>query len=213
MTYLLIVFLVVVLLPLLAASWRVSLLGLAAQGALLAWMSLRAHHTVGLGAALIVIDAIVLRAVVAPSLIRRALVDTDVPRRNDVIPPNLFSWALVAALVFVAFRFSAAVGSRAGAAGGPLLIAVATAALLLGLFVLASQNGTLSQIVGLIRMENAIALFELQLEHHFVLPVQAALSVVFLATVALSAHLLRRELGKTTARADHATDAEEEVTL
>lgn len=205
MTYLLIVFLLVVLLPLLAASWRVSLLGLATQGALLAWMALRGHHTAGPAAALIVIDAILLRGIVAPSLIRRALVQTDVPRRNDVIPPNLFSWALVAALVFVAFRFSAAIGSRPGATGGALLIAVATSALLLGLFVLASQNGMLSQIVGLIRIENAIALFELQLEHHFVLPVQAALSGVFLATVALAAHLLRRQL-----EADASSAREEE---
>lgn len=206
MTYLLIVFLVVVIVPLLAASWRVSLLGLAAQGILLGWMALRSEHAPTLATALVVLDAVVLRGVLAPRLVARALVGSDVPRRNDVIPPNLFSWALVAGLVFVAFRFADAV--RGAAPSGSLTVAVASSALLLGLFVLSSQNGMLSQIVGLLRIENAIALFELELRHHFVLPVQGALSVVFLVTVLLCAHLLRREVAKS----DDA-GADEEPTL
>ena len=40
-------------------------------------------------------------------------------------------------------------------------VAVATAALLLGLLLLATQTGPFSQMVGVLRIENAIALFEL----------------------------------------------------
>lgn len=42
-----------------------------------------------------------------------------------------------------------------------MLVAVATSALALGLFVLATSRGTFSQIIGILRIENGIALFEL----------------------------------------------------
>lgn len=193
MTYLLVVFLVVLLVPLLAASWRVSLMGLAAQGALLGWMALRTSHTPSLTTGLVVMDTLVLRAIVAPRLLHRTLSKRNVASRNDVIPSNLFSWMLVAAVVFAAFRFADAV-PLSGRPDGGLHMAVAVSALLLGLFVLSSQDGLFSQIVGLLRVENAIALFELDLHHHFVVHVQIALLVILFATILLCGHFLRAEL-------------------
>jgi hydrogenase-4 membrane subunit HyfE len=47
-----------------------------------------------------------------------------------------------------------------------MLIAVSAAALLLGLLVLSTANRTISQIIGVLRVDNAIALFELGSRAH-----------------------------------------------
>jgi hypothetical protein len=79
--------------------------------------------------------------------------------RHDVLSPNLMSWTLAIALVFVAFRFADMFVPLAG--NEHSFVAGATAGLLLGLLVLATQTGPFSQMVGALRIENAIALFEL----------------------------------------------------
>ena len=88
----------------------------------------------------------------------------DVPRkraraRADVIPPNLMSWTLVLVLVLVAFRFA----DMLVPAGGDQhsFVATACAGVLLGVLVLSTQTGPFSQMVGVLRIENSIALFEL----------------------------------------------------
>lgn len=207
MTYLLIVFLGVLLLPLLAASWRVSLMGLAAQGVLIGWIAVRGAHAPTLATGLVVVDAIVLRAVLAPWILGRTLSSQNVPARNDVIPSNLFSWMLVAGIVFASFRLASAL--HGGARGSSLHVAVALVGLFLGFFVLSSQNGLVSQIVGLLRIENAIALLELDLHHHFVLPVQVALLFVYLLTVVLCARFLRAELAPEATTTAGSVDDEE----
>lgn len=146
-----VVFLLVILVPLFAARWRISLLGLALQGVLLLRASGAAH-------AFDWIDYLACRALIGPILLYLSFAGGDRPPRNDVIPPNLFSWAFVGALTLAAFQFAVALGPVPAAAGR---IAVATAALLLGLFVLASQDKPFSQLIGVLRIENAIALFEL----------------------------------------------------
>jgi hypothetical protein len=149
-----VVFLLVVLVPLFAARWRVSLLGIGLQGALL----LRASH----GSALDVADFAVLRGLVAPLLLYRVQTRSGGSHRNDVIPANLFAWVVVVVLTTAAFRFADAI-EPGGAGHGR--VAVATAALVLGMFVLASQNSVFSQIMAILRIENAVALFELALPH------------------------------------------------
>ena len=83
----------------------------------------------------------------------------NAPLRNDVIAPNLFSWAMALALVVVAFRTADVLVPTEG--NEQSLVAVSTSAFLLGLFVLATARGMVSQVIGLMRVENAIALFEL----------------------------------------------------
>lgn len=140
-------FLVVALVPLLAARWRVSLLGLAAQGLLLFLCSE--------GSALDAVDFLVVRGVLAPVLLVLAFQRPGTPDRNDMVPPNLFAWMLVVGLVLVSFNFADA------NSGGSARVGVAAASLVLGFFVLATQTSVFSQIVGAMRIENAIALFEL----------------------------------------------------
>lgn len=159
MTGTLIAFVVVILIPLFVATWRTSLLGLVLQGALLAWLSLRHETTLSIDSAIAIFDLAIVRAVIAPTILYRAMRRQDVPSRNDVIAPNLFSWAIVVGLVVVAFR---AADALVPVEGDPqMLVEVASSAFLLGLFVLAMGRGTFSQIIGVLRIENAIALFEI----------------------------------------------------
>jgi hypothetical protein len=69
MTGVLIAFVIVVLIPLFVATWRTSLLGLALQGALLAWLSLRPETTLSFDSVFTALDVVVLRSVVAPVLL------------------------------------------------------------------------------------------------------------------------------------------------
>lgn len=192
MASLLIAFLVIALVPLFAASWRMSLLGLSFQGLILGWIAWRVHGPVSLPVILALVDLVLIRAIVAPRALHQVLSAHNAPRRNDVIPSNLFSWALVGGLVFVSFRFGTAILKTDFA--NALHLATATSALLLGMFVLSSQNSMFSQMVGLFRIENAIALFELMSPHHFLIPIQVGVSCVFLLTILYFSRFLRGEM-------------------
>lgn len=152
-----VLFLVVVLLPLFAAQWRVSLVGLAAQGALL-WVAAGGTEVrADAGWVLDAADFLLLRAVLAPVLLHAAFRHRGVPARNDVIPANLIAWMVVIGLVLASFGFVGALEptSEDGRLG------VACASLLIGLFVLATQRSVFSQIIGVLRIENAVSLFAL----------------------------------------------------
>jgi hydrogenase-4 membrane subunit HyfE len=160
MTGLLIAFVITLLLPLFVGTWRTSLLGLAVQGALMASIAFRQHGGhLSLELGLSMFDLVVLRAIGLPLALYLVLRAQGVPARNDVIAPNLFSWAMAIALVVVAFRTTDVLVPKEG--DEQWLVAAASSALLLGLFVLSTARGTVSQVIGLMRIENAIALFEL----------------------------------------------------
>lgn len=160
-----IAFLAVLLVPLFVASWRLSLFGLAAQGLLMAWISYQRDPSLySVDAWVGLFDLVVVRGLGAPLLIYTVLRAQRAPSRNDVIAPNLMSWTLAVALVVGAFRFADTLVPTVGDEHS--LIAGATAALLLGLLVLAMQTGPFSQMIGALRIENAIALFELSGHHH-----------------------------------------------
>lgn len=190
MTYLLVAYLVVIVVPLLTASWRISLLGLAAQGLLMAAMVSRHGWTHSFTGALLLLDVLVLRGWFIPRYFRRIMNGLGVARRNDVIPANLLSWTLAGAAVLVAFRFAGHV--LPGEGDRTIHVAVAAAALLLGLLILGTQVTTFSQITGVLRVEYAIALFELGGEHEPALPVQAGLTLVLLLSVLTLGRFLRR---------------------
>lgn len=197
MTLPLTLLLIVLVVPLFASSWRVSLFGLALQGLLLGWIAasdLSPHAAPSAAAAILLVDLFVLRGLVAPKLLHSALTKLNIPPRNDVLPPNLLIWTLAGAAVLVAFRFTG-LAAFAEAGLGPAErahLTISVAALLLGLLVLASRNSPVSQAIGLLRIENAIALFELGSAHHLPAPVQLGLAVVFLLTAVMVASFARR---------------------
>jgi hydrogenase-4 membrane subunit HyfE len=184
MTTLLMAFVGVLLAPLFIGKWRASLLGLACQGGLMAWTAYRLgvspRSPVGL---LLLIDLAVLRGVAAPLALYRVLRRAGAPPRNDVIPPNLVSWTIALGCVLLAFNFAGALVTHGGEER--TLVATASSALLLGFLVLASQTGTFSQIVGVLRCENAIALFELGGSSPPSLAAESGLVGVLIGTIVL----------------------------
>jgi hydrogenase-4 membrane subunit HyfE len=159
MTGVLLAFMIVALVPLFVATWRTSLLGLALQGGFIAWLALRHGVTLSLDSSLTLVDAIGLRAILGPAVLYAAMRGLGAPPRNNVIAPNLFSWAIALGLVVAAFRSADVLFPVEGEE--QMLVAVSSSGLVLGMFVLSTAQGTFSQIVGLFRIENAIALFEL----------------------------------------------------
>ena len=154
----LVVFVLVLLLPLFLASWRVSLVGLASQGAIMAWLAYDRDGVTTVADGVRLVDLGLVRAAIVPALLYRVMAARRADARNDVIAPNLVSWALALTAVLVGFRFAAHM---------PLpdaerpFVAAAAAALLLAMLVLASSERVFSQVVGVFRFENALALFEL----------------------------------------------------
>jgi hydrogenase-4 component E len=196
-TYLHLSFLIMLLAPLVMATWRVTLLGLAGQGFILSWMMVERGWHPSAAVAVQLLDVMVVRTLVLPRLFYVVLRNRNTPPRNDVIPPNLLSWAMSGILVVLSFRFA----NRfvPDDAKGATELAVAAAAVLLGFMILASGNNPLSQMVGVLRIENGIFLFELSSEHGLPWPVQLGVSGVYLATVLVFAWFLARLPSSTTA--------------
>jgi|CXWL01.1.fsa_nt_gi hydrogenase-4 membrane subunit HyfE len=190
MTPLLLALLVALLLPFFMSGWRANLAALGAQGLLMGWLALRREPLHSPESALAAFDLFVSRGVLVPWLLWRAMHARDADR-GDVVAPNMLSWALVAALVAVAFRFAGKLEPVGGEAQTAL--AVAAAGLLLGLFALAHQTGVFSQAAAALRVENAIALFELTHESEATpFAVEIGLAALFVATGALYAFYVRR---------------------
>lgn len=196
MNPLLIALLGVLLVPLFVATWRTSLLGLSAQGLLMAWIAYRLGLPSKIEDWLTLADLAVVRGVWAPFALYSVLRAQNAPPRNDVIPPNLLSWTAAFALVVVAFSFA----QRLVPEGGQeqTLVAVAAAGVLLGFLVLATQSEPLGQMNGALRIENAIALLELGGTRH---PEPLSLRLAQVAAVVVTVGLFRwhlRRLGELT---------------
>ncbi len=193
MTYLLVAFLIVLVGPLFIATWRTSLMGLALQGVLLTAIFLQRGWPVTASGAILLLDLLILRSWFVPRYLHRILRSQSAPRRNDVIPANMLSWTLAGALVIGAFHFADLVSPEGGVEATHL--AAATAALLLGFLVLGTENTTFSQITGVLRIENAIALFELGSPHLLPLPVQLGVTAILVLTVLVFGGFLRAAPG------------------
>jgi hydrogenase-4 membrane subunit HyfE len=185
MNPLLIAFVGILLVPLFVASWRLSLFGLAGQGLLMAWISYQLDPALdSVDAWVGMFDLVVVRGLGTPLVLYAVLRAQRAPARNDVLSPNLMSWTLAIVLVLFAFRFADLLVPVEGSEHS--FVAVATAGLLLGLLVLATQTGPFSQMIGALRIENAIALFELGGAHdHHDVWMRIAQTLILIATVLL----------------------------
>jgi hydrogenase-4 membrane subunit HyfE len=182
---LLIALLGAMLLPLFVATWRSSLAGLSVQGLLMTWIAYRAGARLTAPDDFVALaDLVLVRTVGAPLLLYRVLRAQNAPARNDVIPPNLLSWTAALGLVLVSFNFSELLVRESG--DQQTLVAVVVAGVLLGFLVLATQSDPFSQMVGALRIEDAISLLELGGErHHLPLGVHLGQVAVVVITVSL----------------------------
>lgn len=200
MSSLLLAFLLVLVVPLLVATWRTSLIGLGLQGALMVALAAERGWPTSASGVVLLVDLLVVRTYLAPRWLYAVMAARQAPARSDVIPPNLLSWALAGTLVLLAFRFANLMSPGGGVAA--LHLAVAASGLLLGFLVLGTRNTTFGQMVGALRIENSIALFELASEQALPLPVQVAVTVILVLTV-LAFGAALRQLGPGAATEEH----------
>lgn len=184
MSPLLVALMAVLVLPLFIATWRASLLGLGCQGILIALIAYRFEHSPNtLAAWLTLADLAVVRGLLAPLALYTVLRAQNVPARNDLIPPNFLSWTLALGIVLLSFSLAELLVTQVGEQR--TLVAVAAAGVMLGFLVLSTQSSPFSQMVGVLRIENAIALLELGGPgHEQPLGLQVGLLAAFIATVA-----------------------------
>lgn len=198
----LILFLVAAVVPVFFGKIRAAPFWLAVQAAALGWASAARHGEWSGHALAALVEVLAVRAVIAPLLLRRAIRGRDEPNL-DLMPSNLFTWAIAIALLVLAFEFGAPeMSDRHALALGAVGATVAVALLLL-----AANGSPPAQLVAVLFMENAIALFESLLPEPWPLPVHLALSAIYLLTVGVGAWLIGRpETPLPAARAAHAAE-------
>jgi hydrogenase-4 membrane subunit HyfE len=158
---------------------------LSVQALALGWITLTQHHPISLHAALAGVEVLLVRALLVPYLLRRAIArhgHTPV----SLMPSNLFAWGIAVTLVIFAFKF----GDGARADVRALTLGVVATTVVMAFFILASNPHKMAQLVALLFMENALALFESLMPEPWPLPVHLAISMVYVLTVAVGAWLV-----------------------
>lgn len=185
MTLPLIAFLVAAVIPVFFGKIRSAPLWLFTQALALAWNGIAQHAELSVHAVVAGLEVLAVRAAVAPLLVRRAIRLRGEPNL-DLMPSNLFAWAIAIALIVLAFQFGAPAMSDRQALTLGAIGATVTIALLL----LSTNDSPPAQLVAVLFMENALALFESLLPEPWPLPVHGAMSAIYLATVGVGGWLI-----------------------
>jgi hydrogenase-4 membrane subunit HyfE len=184
MTPALIAFLVAAIIPVFFGKIGAAPFWLGVQAAALAWnVASRGDpstHTV-----VALLEVLIVRAVVAPRLLRRVIRRRGEPNL-DLMPSNLFTWAIAIALLVLAFEFAAPAMSDRQA----LTLGVVGATVAISLLLLSTNAAAPAQLVAVLFMENGLALFESLLPEPWPLPVHGALSGIYLLTLIVGGWLI-----------------------
>jgi hydrogenase-4 membrane subunit HyfE len=185
MTLPLIIFLVAAVIPVFFGKIRSAPVWLSIQALALGWNAIAHHAEVSVHALAALFEVLVVRGVIAPQLLRRAIRLRAEPNL-DLMPSNLFTWAIAIALIVLAFEFGAPAMSDRQA----LTLGVVGATVAVALLVLSTNNSPPAQLVAVLFMENTLALFESLLPEPWPLPVHAALSSIYLLTAGVGGWLV-----------------------
>ncbi len=185
MTLPLIIFLLAVVVPVFFSKIRAAPLWLLVQALALGWNTV-AHHGLDSAHALIaLLELLLLRAAIAPLLLRRAIKQRARPNL-DLMPSNLFTWVAASALMVLAFKFGApSMGDYQA-----ITLGVVGATVIVALLLLATNDAPPAQLVAVLFMENALALFESLFPEPWPLPVHGALSAIYLLTIVVGTWLI-----------------------
>jgi hydrogenase-4 membrane subunit HyfE len=188
-TVALIACLIATVIPVFFGKLAVTPTWLSLQALCLGWITLTQHHELNLHALEAGLEIFLLRALLVPHLLRRTLHKTQAAEQ-DVMPSNLFAWGVAIALIILAFKF----GDGARADVRALTLGVMAATVTIAFLVLATNQEPVAQLVALLFMENALALFESLMPQPWPLPVHLATSAVYVGTVAVGSWLIRGQL-------------------
>lgn len=179
------VFLLAVVVPVFFGKTRSAPAWLMLQALALAAIGFAQHAEVSVHGIAALAEVVLVRALLAPWLLRRAIRRHGGPN-VDLMPSNLFAWAVAIALVVLAFEFGApAADDRHALTLGAVAATVAVALLLL-----ATSASAPTQLLAVLYMENALGLFETLLPEPWPLPVHMALGLIYLGTVGVASWLI-----------------------
>jgi hydrogenase-4 membrane subunit HyfE len=170
---------------------------LSLQALTLGWISLTRDHELNTHVLLSGLEVLLVRAWLVPSLLRRAVAE-QAARHHDLMPSNLFAWAIAVTLIVLAFKF----GDGAGADVRTLTLGVVAATAMIAFLVLATNREPAAQLVALLFMENALALFESLMPEPWPFPVHLAVSGVYISTVAVGGWLIRGQASSMVEKVD-----------
>jgi hydrogenase-4 membrane subunit HyfE len=161
---------------------------LSLQALALGWITLGQHHELDIHALVAGLEVLVLRAWLVPTVLRNTL--RDHPHADhDVMPSNLFAWGVAIALIILALKF----GANARTDTRALTLGVVAATAMMAFLVLSTNDAPAAQLIALLFMENALALFESLMPEHWPLPVHAAITGVYVLTVGIGSWLVRTQ--------------------
>jgi hydrogenase-4 membrane subunit HyfE len=158
---------------------------LSVQAIALGWITLNQHHPLSLHAALAGAEVLLVRALLVPFLLRSAI-KKHRHQQVSLMPSNLFAWGIAVALIIFAFKF----GDGARADVRALTLGVVASTVVMAFLILATNQDKMAQLVALLFMENALALFESLMPEPWPLPVHLLISTVYVLTVSLGSWLV-----------------------
>ncbi|TXT37816.1 MAG: hypothetical protein FD135_3314 [Comamonadaceae bacterium] len=185
-TLALIACLLATVIPVFFGKLAVTPVWLSLQALALGWITLNKHQVLDLHALEAGLEILIIRAWLVPHLLRRTLVDNKTTEL-DVMPSNLFTWGVAVTLIILAFQF----GDGARADVRALTLGVIAATVTIAFLLLATNREPVAQLVAILFMENALALFESLMPEPWPLPVHVAISAVYVGTVAVGSWLVR----------------------
>lgn len=171
---------------------------LSLQALALGWITLNdefSAHTLLLG-----LEVLLVRAVLVPHLLRRAL-KRQAQSRISLMPSNFFTWGIAVMLIILAFKF----GDGARADVRALTLGVVAATTVIALLILSTNHEPKAQLIALLFMENALALFESLMPEPWPWPVHLTISAVYILTVTIGCRLLGGEPRSSVADAAEET--------
>jgi len=184
MTLALIICLLATLIPVFFGHESTAPFWLGVQALSLGWITLTQHPLswhVGLAG----VEVLLVRALLVPHLMRRVIV-RHAASHIGLLPSNLFTWGIAVSMIIFAFKF----GDGARADERALTLGVVASTVMIALLILATNQQRTSQLVALLFMENALALFESLMPEPWPLPVHLAISTVYLLTVSVGSWLV-----------------------
>lgn len=157
---------------------------LSVQALALGWITLN-HQEFSLHALLLGAEVLLVRAVLVPHMLRQAL-SKQAQARISLMPSNLFTWCIAVILIIVAFKF----GDGARADVRALTLGVVAATAVIAFLILSTNHEPRAQLIALLFMENALALFESLMPEPWPLPVHLMISAVYILTVSVGSRLV-----------------------
>lgn len=186
MTLPLILCLVATVVPVFFSRLSATPVWLSIQAMTLVWITALGEESWSAHAMMSVAEILAIRVVLVPCLLALAIRKTP-QARMSVMPSNLFAWGVAITLIILAFKF----GDGARADYRAMTLGVVAATTMIAFLILATNHESAAQLVAVLFMENALALFESLMPEAWPIPVHVAVSGVYVLTVAVGCWLVR----------------------